>query len=1611
MAPRARASDDARNERPKSILKTSSRRASDGTARASVDATSSRAPAMVRVEDSIDRRDLRLPAMRAPVAGTERAEGCGLAVERSTGATSRSDARGAFVGRRETLGALEAHAAGDGAPNVLVLESASGGGSSSVLAEFVKVVRERAAMMTAHEEATGETVSEKKPSAMLACCRGPTPGECDFQHVLWVWCERVRKMLGCKRFHRMPETVEETGRCFARLLEELATTTSSVVVLVVDDLDAAEGLEAVRVSSWLPSSMIRDVRVVIGVRAKGAALNYLASAGEQAASIARKRLPPLSYDDRARVAQGLFSGQNERHISPELFAPIVEYKDGGSPSYLYFAAHELRRRVAIHGGRNDAPLDVAHELKQFPETIEQLLMYVFDGLEQRHGYDLVRQLMVMLLSTLAGYTLSEMAEIMGMSKSSSAFFALTNDVAHMCWCYEDGSQTTEMVQDSLILRYSHVIECARRRYMNDGKVGPFQREIATYFLRKSLDKDAASLDAREVLEVLHLTGTGQWPSAREQLVGYMTNPDVIHFFWAQNRRSDLCASYARVMQYKRGEVEHAYFDKLLNRLGRLKDRVLGQCVISCANFIGWVNDHHHVASICEHAFAQKSLGKLHLAPLGLRHAKALRRLEMWDDAAEAAKLARGYESVNFNGNTPLGAMIALEESLCLARTTDERLTRDNHSLRGGGGFVAEILAAAAEVATTSLNAWRLCSKDRNIVDAVYHIVVVTDNIATMQGLRDDRAREIELHEALIDEIEQSVGANHHATYQQMLRLSDVYATYSEWGKSEFCLEHALKYCIDAYPDHSTELWENLRRLARVYTLKGDFVSSREVYEELLQEISDASSSSTANFMTEFVAEIYTELARALQKLKGLEDAKRMFEKALEATRDRFGESYSGTADRFSDLASVELELGHYDEAQKLYRRALEIETQRLGQDHPSLAQREIDLASVFKIHGDIREVYRLYHSAEKILKRSDENVYPEIAVTLNALGEAYEDLDKLEKAEPLYGRAVTIAEHDFHAGKYLDTYAMNLGRCHLAQRRLMRAQVCFTQALENAESKYHANDLRLASIRAELGAVNAEMKEWNLAMAHYGRAKEIRAAVLGNEHADTASIVRSMEMVQNALDEAELRKGKVQVHVANYEDITSRSTETTPTKADAKNDDRKAFERAQIERDMNLLAETFHALRKNAQMQKKARKDLAAQNAFRKLAVLTALKGNAQSAAKERGQTAAVAMSSASQHIEEEEVTILRSSTKACPAETAGVGDMDGFLTEFVVYLGHRRYQFKLDGKEFTEFAYLRQYVTAKYADACRRWSSGEVIEPLIKKPVAAALAATPKPKAEHRETTIVQPVESTSQVTPRAVYSKPPIVESPQSGATDGPSGGNRVKSPTSEDTPQSKMRPVAVSNAMVHIPTREYEYNIAKIDLLERELTAMREMMMRMSYEHSNRSAENVSVARPSQDRSIEPVANNAPDPTRDQEYWQSTGYDAAQKHASHTSERHLYDATPSSKQFALVHDPSSTSPGSLPKVQKRHKPTRKLIRFNTVIPSKAMNPSIESAAQLRRNVSVTDMDAFVQMNSIKVAPMRYQCAFDGVTLSTSAMLRNHFERFHADDAREFVKKKLKA
>lgn len=84
--------------------------------------------------------------------------------------------------------------------------------------------------------------------------------------------------------------MEEMGWVFVWLMEELVLIISSVVVFVVDDLDAAVEFGLVKMFDWLLFFMMLDVCVIIGVWMKGDVVNYLVSGGENVVVVARKRL-------------------------------------------------------------------------------------------------------------------------------------------------------------------------------------------------------------------------------------------------------------------------------------------------------------------------------------------------------------------------------------------------------------------------------------------------------------------------------------------------------------------------------------------------------------------------------------------------------------------------------------------------------------------------------------------------------------------------------------------------------------------------------------------------------------------------------------------------------------------------------------------------------------------------------------------------------------------------------------------------------------------------------------------------------------------------------------------------------------------------------------------------------------------------------------------------------------------------------------------------------------------------------------------------------------------------------------------------------------------------
>ena len=112
----------------------------------------------------------------------------------------------------------------------------------------------------------------------------------------------------------------------------------------------------------------------------------------------------------------------------------------------------------------------------------------------------------------------------------------------------------------------------------------------------------------------------------------------------------------------------------------------------------------------------------------------------------------------------------------------------------------------------------------------------------------------------------------------------------------------------------------------------------------------------------------------------------MFIKALNITKSRFGESYHGTAERLSDLASMHLELRNFDQAKALYTKALDVDTQLFGRNHPNLAVHQIDLASVLRARGENLEALRQYKEAEAILKETNENCAPRTRRESKCLG-------------------------------------------------------------------------------------------------------------------------------------------------------------------------------------------------------------------------------------------------------------------------------------------------------------------------------------------------------------------------------------------------------------------------------------------------------------------------------------------------------------------------------------------------------------------------------------------------------------------------------------------------
>mmetsp|Transcript_31811 Transcript_31811/g.77065 ORF Transcript_31811/g.77065 Transcript_31811/m.77065 type:complete len:845 (+) Transcript_31811:1045-3579(+) len=114
---------------------------------------------------------------------------------------------------------------------------------------------------------------------------------------------------------------------------------------------------------------------------------------------------------------------------------------------------------------------------------------------------------------------------------------------------------------------------------------------------------------------------------------------------------------------------------------------------------------------------------------------------------------------------------------------------------------------------------------------------------------------------------------------------------------------------------------------------------------------------------------YIDMANLLRDNGECTRAMDLYQRALEITKNQYGEEHHQVATILQNMARISSREGAYDAAIKLYQKSLEISKRTLGEDHLSAAEIYQSLGLVLQQQGELDEAFGLYEKARKMYKK------------------------------------------------------------------------------------------------------------------------------------------------------------------------------------------------------------------------------------------------------------------------------------------------------------------------------------------------------------------------------------------------------------------------------------------------------------------------------------------------------------------------------------------------------------------------------------------------------------------------------------------------------------------
>jgi CHAT domain-containing protein len=274
-------------------------------------------------------------------------------------------------------------------------------------------------------------------------------------------------------------------------------------------------------------------------------------------------------------------------------------------------------------------------------------------------------------------------------------------------------------------------------------------------------------------------------------------------------------------------------------------------------------------------------------------------------------------------------------------------------------------------------------------------------------------------------VELGKGERSRAAIKTRIQLGLAIQSQGRYADADQELRAAMRLAPEPSDAASLELWLDARaRLSKLLVLAGNDGEAEGLLQSVLEKSAGATDEGAGRWRQS------ANLALAILRLRQGRpaDAEPHARASAELATSSWGARHASTADAYGQLGQVLLKLDRLDEAETWLRRAADIAEPLLGQDYGASSKPFRLLAELLEAKGRDGEAEALYTKATAGAEKSASS--EALAQTLHAQAQFLQRQGHPEAAQPLYDRAVKLADRLFALSRGLDPAA----REHLVAR-------------------------------------------------------------------------------------------------------------------------------------------------------------------------------------------------------------------------------------------------------------------------------------------------------------------------------------------------------------------------------------------------------------------------------------------------------------------------------------------------------------------------------------------------------------------------------------------------